>query len=379
VKSGSARRRWQLRRTFDCLMRLAAPTLSARHAELCYTCDARPGITRKRRGKGFAYFRPDGRPLRRGWELARVQALAIPPAWERVWICPRANGHLQATGYDVRGRKQYRYHADWSNHRNLAKFEQMLHFGQILPAIRRTIDRDMAERGMQRAKVAACIIHVMDESLIRVGNAEYARDNNSYGLTTIHNHHAQVRGDEIRLKFRAKGGKPCDVRLESPRAARIVRRCQELPGQELFAYVNGDGIVRDMGSEHVNEYLLAVTGDRITAKDFRTWGGTVIAAEGLEQCGPPAPALSARELKRREVIAVKAAAEALGNTPATCRKYYIHPRLLEWYASGALHAAFETARQTRRPARLALAERALLTLLKREKARPATARTRRAA
>jgi DNA topoisomerase I len=350
-------------------MKLTEPITTACHADLCYTCDSSPGIARRRRGSGFAYLLPNGRPLRNKAQLARIRALAIPPAWERVWICPRPDGHLQATGIDARGRKQYRYHALWSERRNLVKFEQMWDFGHALGAMRRRIRRDMEARGMVRERVLACIVHLMDEAMIRVGNDEYARDNNSFGLTTIRNGHANVRGDEVHFNFRAKGGKACAIRLESPHAARIVRRCQDLPGQELFGYINGDGVVRDVGSADVNTYLMEISGRSITAKDFRTWAGTVIAAESLLKCGEPVDPrrggpLSARELRKREVAAVRAAAAGLCNTPATCRKYYVHPQLIDWYARGTLHRALNAATRSRRPAGLSQVERAVLELLR---------------
>jgi DNA topoisomerase I len=348
-------------------MRLTEPIHSARHADLCYTCDQEPGFLRQRRGKGFVYIAPDGKRLTAQTHLQRIRALAIPPAWNNVWICPRADGHLQATGIDARGRKQYRYHEQWSTVRNQAKFEQMFEFGHALGTMRRRIRRDMESRGMARDRVLGCIVHVMDEAMIRVGNDEYAKENNSYGLTTIRNDHAKVRGDEVRFNFKGKGGKVCTIQLESRRAAKIVRRCQDLPGQELFAYVNGDGVVKDVGSADVNEYLVRISGKPITAKDFRTWAGTVIAAEMLLASGVPAEsakAVNQRQLKKREVAAVRAAAEALCNTPATCRKYYVHPQLIDWYASGALHKTFGEAAQTRRPAGLTQVERAVLELLR---------------
>jgi DNA topoisomerase I len=345
-------------------MQLTESIQSARHAELCYTCDHKSGISRRRRGKGFVYLLPDGRPLRNDEQLTRIRSLAIPPAWERVWICPRADGHLQATGFDVRGRKQYRYHEQWSTVRNLVKFEQIWGFGNALGVMRRRIRKDMELRGMSRDRVLACIVHLMDEAMIRIGNDEYARDNDSYGLTTIRNGHAKVRGDEVQFSFKGKSGKICEIKLESARAARIVRRCQDLPGQELFGYVNGDGIVRDVGSADVNQYLMEISGEPITAKDFRTWAGTVIAAESLLKGGDRPSPLSARAIKKREVAAIKLAAAALCNTPATCRKYYVHPKLIDWYASGTLHKAFESAASSRRPAGLSHTERTVLELLR---------------
>lgn len=355
-------------------MKLASPAKTARGANLRYISDREPGIVRRRIGPGFRYLDARSkRPVTSRVVIARIGALAIPPAWERVWICADPDGHLQATGYDERGRKQYRYHAEWSSTRNLAKFDGMPRFGHALAGIRRRIRRDQRLQGMPKEKVVACVVMLLDETLVRIGNAEYARNNSSYGLTTIRNHHATVRGDQVRLTFKAKSGRQCDIRLESPRAARIIRHCQQLPGQELFGYVDDDGRARDVGSADVNDYLLAVTGEGFTAKDFRTWGGTVIAAAVLNGFGPPVRVghngaqepLTARELKRREVAAVSAAAAALSNTPATCRKYYIHPGLLGAYADGSLTAAFRAAQASATPRELRPQERAVLALLKR--------------
>jgi DNA topoisomerase-1 len=281
-----------------------------------------------------------------------------------VWVCATPNGHIQATGKDARGRRQYRYHDDWTAQRNLHKFGTLLEFASHLPLIRQRVERDMRRPGMPRDKVAACIVHLMDRTLIRVGNSEYARDNDSYGLTTIRNNHAKVRGGHIRFYFKGKSGKVCDLEIDSPLAARIVRRCQELPGQELFCYQDDSGRVHDIGSAEVNEYLKAITGQPITAKDFRTWGGTCAAAERLARMPPPSSGLpmGRGDLKRREMEAVRAAAAALGNTPAVCRKFYIHPIVVQAYAAGRLHAAFARARAGT-PRGLSGRERAVMTLL----------------
>jgi DNA topoisomerase-1 len=300
--------------------------------------------------------------------------LAIPPAWTRVWICPNPHGHLQATGLDARGRKQYRYHNQWTQVRNLVKFDRMLEFGRALPGIRRRVMRNLARPGLPKEKVCACVVRLLDAALIRVGNDEYAKENGSYGLTTIRNNHARVSGDEIHFNFKAKSGQRCDITVRAPRAAKIVRRCQELPGQELFGYVDGDGHPRDIGSGDINEYLLSITGERFTAKDFRTWAGTTIAAatlEGFAETHPPgangrsrAATIKKSELKRREVAAVRAAAGALCNTVAVCRKFYVHPRLILGHADGALHAAFQRARRTGGAALLRAEERAVLAWLR---------------
>ena len=354
-------------------MRLADPIRTALGARLRYVSGSEPGLTRRRSGGGFRYFDGSGRAVTSRSVVQRIEALAIPPAWERVWICASPAGHLQATGYDARGRKQYRYHEEWTRTRNLSKFDAMPRFGHALPAIRRRVHRDQRLAGMPKEKVVACVVSLLDETLVRVGNTEYARDNDSYGLTTIRNHHAKVRGGEVRLTFKAKSGRSCDIRLNSARAARIVRRCQQLPGQELFGYIDADGTARDVSSQDINDYLFAITGERFTAKDFRTWGGTAIAAATLSALGPPvaesrsgAPRpLSERELKQREVAAVKAAAESLCNTPATCRKYYVHPGLIGAYADGSLTEAFRAAAGSGGPRGLKMEERAVLQLLKR--------------
>lgn len=291
-----------------------------------------------------------------------------------MWICPIPNGHLQATGIDARGRKQYRYHADWTRVRNEVKFDSMLDFAGALPAIRRAVRRHMNLTGMPREKVVACVVRLMDQALIRVGNDEYARDNNSYGLTTIRRNHVSVNGSAIRFSFKGKSGQRIQVTVEDPRAAKIVRKCQDLPGQEVFEYIDGEGNNRDVDSGHVNEYLFEITGSRWTAKDFRTWGGTVIAATSLHKCGPckrgDGTPLSQRELKQRCVDAVRKAAEALGNRVATCRKFYVHPRLAEWYERGLLERAFRLARRDSRPRELSGEERAVLRLLTMASGRP---------
>ncbi len=310
-----------------------------------------------------------GKRLTRQRDLARITALVIPPAWGDVWISPYANGHLQATGMDVRGRKQYRYHAEWTLHRNLMKFSGLLDFGRALPRIRRRVRRDMGKRGLAKDKVAACVVRLLDETHIRIGNAEYAKSNESYGLTTIFDEHARIVGDEIRFHFKAKSGKVCETVVHSPQAARIAKNCQDLPGHELFAYLDNRGESRDIGSQDINDYLFEASGLPLTAKDFRTWSGTTVAAETLMRLGPPVDkrtgnAISAAELKRRETQAVKAAALALFNTVATCRKFYVHPQLIEAYADGRLGRAYAMAEKRRLPRELKVAERAVLGLLR---------------
>jgi DNA topoisomerase-1 len=353
-------------------MQLADPPAAARRAGLRYITDAAPGYRREKRGRGFVYRSPTGAPVTSKSLLRRFEALVIPPAWTKVWISPSPDGHIQATGLDAKGRKQYQYHPDWTAHRNRCKFDTLADFGASLAAIRARIDHDLRLPGLPKEKVAACIVHLMDRTLIRVGNSEYARDNDSYGLTTILNRHARVTGRQVRFRFKAKSGRECDVAIEDPGAARIVRTCQELPGQELFCYKDADGTVHDIGSADVNGYLHDITGHPFTAKDFRTWGGTCAAAESLHHAGPPhrpdGSPLTKAELKRREVAAVRAASEALCNTITVCRKFYVHHVLMDAYTSGRLHAAFDRAAHAR-ARRLSTAERAVLLLLK-----PAAAR-----
>ena len=250
----------------------------AKAAGLRYVSDARPGITRRRAGKAFAYRNAEGRTVRDPETLRRIRSLAIPPAWTEVWICPQESGHIQATGRDARGRKQYRYHPDWRTVRDEAKYSRMLAFGEKLPRIRRRVAADMRRRGMTREKVLATIVRLLETTLIRVGNDEYAQQNGSFGLTTLHNRHAKVRGGQIQFEFRGKSGKRHRIDLRDPHLARLVRRCQELPGQDLFGYVAEDGAVRDVTSDDVNAYLREIAGEEFSAKDFRTWAGTVLAS-----------------------------------------------------------------------------------------------------
>jgi DNA topoisomerase-1 len=287
---------------------------------LRYVCDSEPGYRRRRVGSGFAYFDARGRRVRDERELARIRALAIPPAYTDVWICRRANGHLQATARDARGRKQYRYHEAWRRTRDANKFARTVGFAEALPPLRRHVARDLRERGMRREKVAAAVIRLLDRTQIRVGNEEYARANGSYGLSTLRTRHVRVRGDEIRFAFRGKSRQRHEASLSDARVAAVVRRCRDLPGQHLFQYVDGSR-VRAISSTDVNAYLGRVMRGDFTAKDFRTWAATVAAAEAfLADADSPGPDMSKR------IIA--AAAAELGNTPAVCRRSYIHPLVL---------------------------------------------------
>jgi len=314
-----------------------------------FTGDGEPGYRRHRTRKGFQYLTPSGRTLTNAAEIARIRRLAIPPAYTDVWICPRANGHLQATGRDARGRKQYRYHARWREQRDADKY----------PRLRARVRADLRLRGMPRAKVLAAVVRLLERALIRVGNEEYARDNGSFGLTTLTNGHVRVRGQRLRFRFRGKSGKFHDVLLDDARLARIVRRCQELPGQALFQYVSDDGAIESIGSGDVNEYIRAVTAADFSAKDFRTWAGSLLAAEALFRAGP---ARTATVKKHRITRALAEVAEQLGNTPAVCRKSYVHPAVIAAYERGALQLASDehvTARTG-----LAPNERAMLRLLR---------------
>jgi DNA topoisomerase I len=307
--------------------------VSARAARLRYVSDDGPGITRRRSGSGFRYLAPDGSRITEKQEVARLNGLRIPPAWTDVWICPHPNGHLQATGRDARGRKQYRYHPKWREVRDATKYHRLIAFGRALPKIRRRVDRDLRRRALSREKVVATVVRLLDTTYIRVGNKEYADENGSFGLTTMRDRHVQVRGAQISFRFRGKGGKQHDVDVADARVARIVKRCQELPGHHLFQYLDADGEVHELQSDDVNAYLQEVTGEDFTAKDFRTWAGTVLAAWSLDELGEYA---SDAQAKRQVVGAVESVARQLGNTPAICRKCYIHPEVLGAYLDGTL-------------------------------------------
>jgi len=309
--------------------------------ELRRVCWCDPGITRRRAGNGWVYLDPKGRQVTDPETLARIKSLVIPPAWTDVWICPRANGHIQATGRDARGRKQYRYHPRWTEVRDGTKYDRMIAFGLALPRLRARVAADLRRPGLPREKVLAAVVRLLEVTLIRVGNDEYARSNHSFGLTTLRDEHALIRGATVRFRFGGKGGVRHDVALTDRRLARIVRRCRELPGQELFQYLDDEGHVRDVTSTDVNEYLREATGTDFTAKDFRTWAGTVLAAHTLLALDAGD---SPRGSKRRLAQAVAAVAERLGNTKAVCRKCYIHPAVLDAYLDGSLRTALGTVR-----------------------------------
>ena len=306
---------------------------AAVEAGLRYVLDTAPGITRRRSGRNFSYRSPQGEVVRDAVTLARISSLAIPPAWTEVWICRHANGHIQATGRDQKGRKQYRYHTRWREVRDAAKYDRMVEFAHSLPALRTRVKSDMGRPGLPREKVLATVVHLLETTLIRVGNDDYARQNESFGLTTLRNDHVDVEGAKLRFSFKGKSGKTWRLGVTDRRIARIVRQCQDLPGQELFQYQDAEGALRDVSSADVNAYLREACGQDITAKDFRTWAGTMLAAEALRKMGP---ANSKREAEKNIVAAVDMTAKRLGNTRSVCRKYYIHPALIEAYLEGSV-------------------------------------------
>jgi DNA topoisomerase I len=309
------------------------PVESAQQAGLRYVTDETPGIRRIRRGKGFSYVAPDGSPVRDERTLARIRSLAIPPAWTDVWICPSPRGHIQATGRDEKGRKQYRYHPRWRQVRDEHKFSRMLAFGRALPRIRARVEEDLRRPGLGREKVLATVVRLLETTLIRVGNEEYARENRSFGLTTMRDHHVDIDGTTIKFEFRAKSGKMQSIKLQDRRLARVVKTCVDLPGRELFQYIDESGERRTIDSADVNEYLRDISGDEFTAKDFRTWAGTVLAALALQEF----EAVDTQAAAKRNVTqAIERVAAKLGNTPAICRKCYVHPEVVNCYMDGSL-------------------------------------------
>jgi DNA topoisomerase I len=317
----------------DAVQTIVDPRDAAESAGLRYVSDERPGIRRKKVGTGFSYVRADGSRLMERGALKRIKALAIPPAWTDVWICPFPDGHIQATGRDAKGRKQYRYHARFREVRESTKYEHVVAFADALPSIRDTVREHMALRGLPREKVLATVVHLLETTLIRVGNDDYAKQNNSYGLTTLKNRHVAVKGNEVRFRFTGKGGKQWSLRVRDRRIAKIIRACQELPGQELLQYIDEQGNCQDVTSSDVNEYLKAITGKDITAKDFRTWAGTVLAAMTLSELQSFD---NAAQAKRNLRSAIEKVSARLGNTPTICRKCYIHPEVLNSFMDGNL-------------------------------------------
>jgi DNA topoisomerase-1 len=309
------------------------PSEVAESAGLIYVSAEQRGIGRERAGEEFRYFKANGEPVTDEPTLQRIRKLAIPPAWTEVWICAKPNGHLQATGRDARGRKQYKYHPQFREVSEATKYEHMMDFAHALPAIRARVAEHMALRGLPREKVLATVVHLLETTLIRVGNDGYARENDSYGLTTLRNPHVKVQGSELRFRFKGKSGKTWQLQLKDRRVARIVKACQDLPGQELFQYIDENGELKNITSADVNAYLREITGRDITAKDFRTWAGTVLAALALREF----EAFDTKAAVKKNVkAAIERVAQRLGNTPTICRKCYVHPEILQSYAEGAL-------------------------------------------
>jgi DNA topoisomerase-1 len=338
------------------------PLAAAATAGLRYVRDDQPGIERRRRGDGFVYAGADGKIIRNSTTLDRIRALAVPPAWTSVWICPDPRGHIQATGRDAKGRKQYRYHAAWRAHRDETKFDRLQAFAEVLPLIRRRANADLQQPGLPRNKVLATIAQLLEKSLIRIGNEEYARQNQSFGLTTLRARHVRVNGGTLRFQFRGKSGVRHSVSVNDRRLARVVKQCRDLPGQELFQYLDEAGAAQVVDSGDINDYLKEITGQDFTAKDFRTWSGTVLAATALREVAPPG---TKRETERNVNVAIEAVAGLLGNTPTVCRKSYVHPGVVDAYRDGIM--ASVSSRKPRASARVAglrSDEIALLTLLK---------------
>jgi DNA topoisomerase I len=334
--------------------------MSELHTDLHQVTDSVPGLARKRAGKSFVYLDPHGRHIRAAAVLRRVKSLAIPPAWSDVWICADAKGHLQATGRDARGRKQYRYHPRFREKRESAKYEHLLDFARALPRIRAAVARDMAAPGLSRDKVIATVIYLLEATLIRVGNSDYARQNKSYGLTTMHDPHVRVAGAQLTFDFMGKSGRAWHVTIKDKRIARIVKACRDLPGRQLFQYVDDEGRRQRVNAADVNDYLKRTSGREVTAKDFRTWAGTLMAALTLAEEKAPASAAEAKRVIRGAVTNISG---RLGNTVAICRKCYVHPAVIDSYMKGTLARRF-TRKGRRRKDGLEPEEAALVALLK---------------
>jgi len=317
----------------DTTLPLADPPAAAKAAGLRYVNDSKPGIRRDKEGDTVRYLDAKGQPVEDEATLKRIKSLVIPPAWTDVWICPQANGHLQATGRDARGRKQYRYHPKWRNVRDEVKYERMINFGNALPIIRAEVDKALKQPGLPREKMLATIVYLLEATMMRVGNEEYARTNKSFGLTTLRNRHVKVDGSDVEFKFRGKSGVYHKIHVHDRRLARIIRSTRDLPGQELFQYVDEDGETHSIDSSDVNEYLRTITGEDYTAKDFRTWSGTVLAALALQEFEKFD---SETQAKKNIVRAIESVAEKLGNTPSICRKCYVHPAVLDAYLEGSV-------------------------------------------
>ena len=338
------------------------PIQSAQEAGLRYVLDAMPGIRRVRAGRGFSYKNGNNQTVRDPKTLQRIKALAIPPAWESVWICSTPEGHLQATGRDARKRKQYRYHPRWKEVRDLCKFDRMIEFGEALPLIRERVDKDLALPGLPREKVLATIVRLLEITLIRIGNDEYAKQNGSYGLTTLRNNHVQIYGSTVKFRFKGKGGKPHEVGIKDRHLARIILKCQEIPGYELFQYINEEGESLSVDSSDVNTYLREITGQYFTAKDFRTWAATVLAGMALKLQGDSSN--GAKRTKKQVKDAITNVANLLRNTPAVCRKSYIHPGVLDGYLEGDLEKSWQNFSEKDAVKGLAFEESVVLSYLR---------------
>lgn len=348
-------------------LRLPDEVKSAEQAGLRYLIPKGQGIRRRRAGTGFVYLDSNDKPVTDESTLQRIRSLVIPPAWESVWISPSPNTHIQAVGRDARGRKQYRYHSAYREVRDLVKFDRMRAFGRSLPRIRRIVGRDLGRKGLPKRKVLAAVVKLLETTYIRIGNEEYAEENGSFGLTTLRNQHVQILGGMLKFKFRGKSGQNHEVVLEDRRLARIIRRCKEIPGSALFEYLDDDGQPQSIESGDVNDYLREISGAEFTAKDFRTWGGTCLAASFLlEKCADQEPDPQTKSVL---VEVVKEVASKLGNKPATCRKYYIHPAVMECYSAGTLRDFAEKFRDSRSNYAYEQIVLALLTPLKRARSK----------
>lgn len=341
------------------------PVEAAEDAGLRYVSDDRPGYRRKANGDDFEYFDTEGKLIRDEQRLFRIKRLAIPPAWTDVWICPSPNGHIQATGRDTRRRKQYRYHDRWRELRDENKFGRLVDFAKALPNIRRRVAEDINLPGLPRRKVLATIVRLLERTCMRIGNEQYARENKSFGLTTIKDRHVTVKGAQLRFRFRGKSGRQHEVDVTDQRIATIVSKLDDLPGQDLFQYVNDDGELGAVASHDVNDYLREITSDNFTAKDFRTWAGTVLAAIALETQGKFE---TKKQAKANVKTAICAVAELLGNTPAVCRKCYVHPAVLEAYLSGVRIIGLPATKQRAKDADLRWVEAAMRKFLRAQQA-----------
>ena len=346
---------------------------SARKAGLRYVIPKGRGISRRHAGSGFTYLDENDNTIHDPDVLKRIHSLVIPPAWTSVWISPDPDSHIQAVGRDARGRKQYRYHPAYRQIRDLVKFDRMRAFGRVLPRIRRIVGRDLARHGLPKRKVLAAVVKLLESTYIRIGNEEYAEENGSFGLTTLRNQHVQVLGEMLKFRFRGKSGQKHEITLEDPRLARIIRKCRDIPGSALFQYIDENGDPQNIESGDVNEYLREISGGDFTAKDFRTWGGTCLAASFLlEKCANSSgdPELK-QEVKSVLVDVVKDVASKLGNKPATCRKYYIHPAIMDCYSAGKLREMADKFRDSQSALLYEHIVLALLTPLKRARAKAA--------